>query len=499
MKLKSLKNKTNLFLLGLIGLTILLRIPALFEPYWHGDEGIYFTVGQRIFSGDLLYGDVYDNKPPIIYLIFGAAKTIFTVRLISTVWVVATLILIFKFAHQIAQKLKLRPLLFAAISGIVFSILASTPVIEANTSNGELWFILPTTTGMYLLFLHLQKRLPDWELILIGLLFSIATLIKVPAITDFAAAGIMLLIFGKNVKQQKIRDVLLIGTGFVFPWIVTSIYFILNNSFSLFYKATFTDTSSYVDYQNRFLIPQGLLIIKGFLTLAVTGLFYIFSKRLGLAKSFIFIWLTFSLLGALIGGRNYTHYLIQALPAFSLAIGLLAAEVNLSLKTKIYNQVFYTLVVLIIFKLVVNWVDFPTYQIKNYYKNFIDYKLGNKDYISYIRWFDTRTERLETITSYLKSNTSNDEAIYVWGNEADIYHLSGRRPVGRYITAYHLFSVPGAKEYTLKQLENNPPNYIVQITNLDEKLIEMDTFIETRYQKIFEVDSAAILKIRFQK
>ena len=44
---------------------VILRIPSLIEPYWYGDEGIYQVVGHAINSGEILYKDIWDNKPPL--------------------------------------------------------------------------------------------------------------------------------------------------------------------------------------------------------------------------------------------------------------------------------------------------------------------------------------------------------------------------------------------------------------------------------------------------
>ncbi len=66
-KQKAFFLQLNPFLLIIILLMILLRIPSLFEPYWYGDEGIYLTLGQAIRKGLLLYRDIHDNKPPLLY------------------------------------------------------------------------------------------------------------------------------------------------------------------------------------------------------------------------------------------------------------------------------------------------------------------------------------------------------------------------------------------------------------------------------------------------
>src|SRR3990167_9750693 len=57
-----------------LGLTLilffLLRLPSLIEPYWYGDEGIYEVLGMAMRNERLLYKDIWDNKPPLLYVMY---------------------------------------------------------------------------------------------------------------------------------------------------------------------------------------------------------------------------------------------------------------------------------------------------------------------------------------------------------------------------------------------------------------------------------------------
>ena len=58
------------WLIFLLLLFTLLRIPSLFEPSWYGDEGIYQVIGTGIHQGRLLYSGIWDNKPPFLFFIY---------------------------------------------------------------------------------------------------------------------------------------------------------------------------------------------------------------------------------------------------------------------------------------------------------------------------------------------------------------------------------------------------------------------------------------------
>ncbi len=64
------------WLLGILVLILVLRIPSFFEPYYYGDEMIYLTLGEGVRQGATLYKDLHDNKPPLIYIIAAVAGSL---------------------------------------------------------------------------------------------------------------------------------------------------------------------------------------------------------------------------------------------------------------------------------------------------------------------------------------------------------------------------------------------------------------------------------------
>ena len=80
------KNKTFWSLLGISLLFFILRLPSLIEPNWYGDEGIYQVIGKALSQGRLLYVQIWDNKPPFLYLTYALFHgDQFLVRLFSII------------------------------------------------------------------------------------------------------------------------------------------------------------------------------------------------------------------------------------------------------------------------------------------------------------------------------------------------------------------------------------------------------------------------------
>ena len=88
----------------LVALAVILRIPSLFEPYWYGDEGIYLTLGEGVRQGLVLYRDIFDHKPPAIYLVSALAGSLFWFKFILLVWHAATVVLFWKLARILFDK-----------------------------------------------------------------------------------------------------------------------------------------------------------------------------------------------------------------------------------------------------------------------------------------------------------------------------------------------------------------------------------------------------------
>src|SRR3989338_9069425 len=90
------KNRSFWFLLAGSFIFFLLRFPSLFEPNWYGDEGISQVLGLAIRSGRLLYRDIWDNKPPLLYVLYSFFNSDqFWLRLASIVFGVLALIVFF--------------------------------------------------------------------------------------------------------------------------------------------------------------------------------------------------------------------------------------------------------------------------------------------------------------------------------------------------------------------------------------------------------------------
>lgn len=447
----------------------LLRIPSLIEPNWYGDEGIYQVIGQALSKGRLLYLQIWDNKPPLLYIVYALFHgDQYSVRLFSLIVGLFTTGLFFYLSRTLFKKLKA-----SIISTLFFALIFATPFWEGNIANAENFILLPIIGAAIIIYKYSQDKKykilnAKYSVLLVaGLLLGIAFLFKIVAVFDFAALFIFLLISSykerfsleriKTYLIDSLRFILPFILGFMIPLIITSLYFVIHHAFKEFTRAVFFSNVGYVGYGNNLLIPQGLLILK--LLLLVTVICFVFWKRKNISKPALLIslWLSFSLFNTYFSGRPYTHYTLVTLPSLSLLIGLFLTEKE-KIKQFVFLGIFFFSIILLnhTFKFNLN----RTFA---YYGNTFSFLTGHKNTKAYQAFFDVKTPRDYELAAFIKAHTTPEDNVFVWGNSAQIYALSGKLPPGKYTVAYHI--TESAFRSTQVDINNSKPKYIVALSD----------------------------------
>lgn len=480
------KNRTFwLFLLAAVAF-FLLRLPSLFEPYWYGDEGIYQTIGKGVSQGRLLYKEAWDNKPPLLYVLYALlGSDQFAVRTISLFAGLGSVASFFFLAQKIFAHSKKEVLILAA--AIAFTVLLATPIIEGNIANAENFMMLPILLAALAVFTY--KELPHPKLLLIaGALVGFAFLFKTVAIFDFAAFFFFLFfITYKDIRHVTSQFTLLLPypAAFITPLVLVGGILYLQGVFSDFYKAAFGQMVGYVSYGNAFVIPQGLLIMK--LLLLMASVILLFQKRKNIFPHhlFIFLWISFSTFNAFFAARPYTHYLLVLLPSFVLMGALLF--------TKMHTRLHRGMVALIIVLVMLIAKDFSLYsKTASYYQNFINFVTHRVSLEAYQRFFDANTPKDYKLAQFIKPRTVSSDTIFVWGNNAQLYTLADRLPPGRYAVAYHISATEKALEETKQALMQKKPKFII-VTSVKNPL----PFSLSGYQQRLTIQDAIIYERSF--
>lgn len=452
------KTKECWLLIGIAFIFFLLRFPSLFEPYWYGDEGIYQVIGSAMNNGRLLYTDIWDNKPPLLYIIYALFQSDqFYVRAFS---LFSGIIAFFSF-HVLAKYLiggKKKILFFTTV---IFGIFFATPIIEGNIANAENFMLFPIILGGLLIYTtQIQNFTPHVlgiRLFSAGLLLSIAFLLKVVAIFDSAAFVLFLLFYTVDEKKDIktiANHIIPVALGFLLPVFIIFGFFLFKGAFTDLLSATIRQNVGYVGYGNAFIIPQGFLIFKLLLLFGFCTILFLKRNLLEKKHVFVLLWFAFSLFNAFFSGRPYTHYVLVLLPSICLLLGTALAE-----KQKKQKMLFTTLLIITIFLLVKN---FSFYQ-KNisYYTNYLSFMTNKKSVSSYQAFFDTKTPRDYALALYINTHLKKEDTVFIWGNNGQVYKLINRLPLGRYIVAYHITATKETINETRIAFEKNNPRYII--------------------------------------
>lgn len=485
-------------LILILCLTAILRLPSLLEPYWYGDEGIYLTLGVGIRHGLTLYKQVHDNKPPGIYFLAAIAGSLFWFRLMLLVWNLASIAV---FAWISGKLLKFKPSKPFLIGGIEFPrpnrvtlatlLFAVIPFFaEGNIANGEIFMLLPVLVGFALLIRTREINNKRQKILLTaasGISFSLAFLIKVPAIFDAVAAGIFFYLISakplNSVKERFISSVR--GIFSIYPWIFGLAFFLpILASIGYYYaigagepylKAALLQNvgylSSWATGTHQANLAQTGLANRGI----ALGLFSLVLILIPLTLSseviLLLLWLGFALFGALLSERPYPHYLIQVIPPLSLMLVLILDKFQKIAKrdkiTSYLGDSIFLVGAIVVLVVSVITLKFWSYPLLPYYQNYINFMTKRIDKNEYLSYFDKSLPEQYELARYISEHTSSTDPIFIWSDLPSLYALTRRLPPGRFTATYHVKDFK-AHDETYAAILKTPPKYILIDKRVDQ-------------------------------
>ncbi len=182
--------------LGLLGLTVVTRLPSLLHPQPIFNEAIYSVVANEIVDGGRRYVDAVERKPPLLFWTYAAIFEVAgkynwkALHVAALVWTLGTMAGLYAIGRA----------LFDRETGLIAALLYSIfqPWVRGlNLAfNGELLMNLPIVWGWVIAFRPSSSRARP-ELVFSGALLCAAFLLKQPAAIAavpfwnlFAAAGL---------------------------------------------------------------------------------------------------------------------------------------------------------------------------------------------------------------------------------------------------------------------------------------------------------------------
>ncbi|MFH2118435.1 MAG: hypothetical protein ABII10_01720 [Candidatus Paceibacterota bacterium] len=488
--------------LVLLLITVILRIPNFFEPYWYGDEAIYLTIGTGLRQGLRLYTDIIDHKTPLIYYL-AMVPNQFSFRLLNLGWMMVTTVLFFLVAKALFKKTKL-----AFTSSLIFVLLTTLPWLEGHIPNGELFVLGFVMTGLWLItktalwqnFLSGRSHealtmVPKEALLLVasGIFFGLGVLTKVPALLDF---GMSLLIgwfslvavlisrkygWKKNLKaiwQFAVKSGWLL-LGLIIPIVLSIVYFVSKGSgqdylsYGLLYNFRYAGSwqPELANSLLRFLftLPGKILMLAGVLS----GLS--FWKKYTPRFQFIAGWFILSLFAVLLSNRPYPHYFIQLVPAFALLIVELWRALRAGMRK---TMIFSALGLLILPFIAAGLLDLRPYSTSEYYGKFFKLITGQITQKEYDHSFNALVKDNYQAAKVIRG--LNGHRIFIWGTNPALYALTQTTPTSRFTVSFHIKDFQDHLN-TLEQIKKEMPKLIAVMDDESDDFPELQRLLDLNY------------------
>lgn len=471
----------------LVFLAIVLRIPTLFEPYWYGDEAIYLTLGEGVRQGLLLYRDLFDHKPPLIYLLAAISGGLFWFKFALLLSSVLSIVLFWKLALRIFEN-KFGATLAASV---IFTLLTTLPTLEGNIANSELFMLAPTLGALLLIS---DSKKVNWQrTFLAGLLFSVSFLYKVPGIFDLLAIIAFWIFAVKSWRSFKrvVSYTAILFAGLFIPVLVSVIYFGISGALTQYMNAVGFININYISrWGSGDSGEAGSILRSGFFLRTVVfagslAVLYWLKRFFTPAVLFVCIWFLFTLFSALLSGRPYPHYLVQVVPSFSLLIAIL----GFGKRGRFLPIPFFLLL-----GFAVIYYKFSYYPTYPYYANFLSFATGQKTKDDYFGAFDLRVPKIYALSNLLAQRTKAADRVFVWGTAPEIYALSRRLPPAPYVTSFHIGDF-GRGEETVLKMSANKPKYILIMPEENRSLPGFQSFLMQNYIYVENIQGVDVWKL----
>jgi len=430
------------------------------------DAGVFLYVGWRWLNGDIPYMNVWDHKPPLIYVVdaFGLSLTpssLWGVWLLQFIFLFLTIILIYKTLENQFET-------FPAVIGVVMMTTGLSTLLETGNVTEEYALVFQALC-LYMFVPAYRADFPVRTTFWLGLFAGLAFNFKQTSIGVWLTFTLILAIVRIRQRQIPFRDAFAFLSGFLIPSLIAVIYFASQNALTDFWEQAYLYNFVYINKHEgwRSLIPVfekgfSLLTSGGFLYLAVIawmfGFIHVWQKRADSNPIFWFVLASVPIEVALIltSGRSIIHYYLALLPVASVLIGSLAhtlPEMTLKLKPFEGLHQLISLAVLVV-------VFIMQFGLVRNYGAYIDEVAYNPQ---------------AELIAYIERNTSETDTVLIIGAEAAINFMTRREAPTRYVYQFPLQLLgrrPMFEEYFNEILENKPKLIIDTRgeTSLPEKL-----------------------------
>ena len=433
-----MRSKSWIVLIFFIILVSILRFSTFFQSVIDWDESVFLLMSKSLLDGNLPYTQIWDHKPPGIYLLFSLSQIVFgqsviSIRILTCIFVSISCFALYKSGNIFNSNNNYNGIL----AGILYAFFSlKNGGLSANT---ELFFVFFNILAFHLVFLTLfssnkQLNFYKFRFLIIGLIMGISLHIKYLVIFDFFAIFLILITYYFKSNERNIIELtkvyfcLLIG-AFI-PFLLSTLYFMKSGHLNDYIYANFIANKIY-SAETQFSLIYFIQVIIGqavqnhplWLCLLITPFYiYIFVPRKS-EESYKFyallLWFFMAFIGTCATKKFYPHYFLQILPPLCLLSSYMVITLLDSASLKPVKLGF---AVTLIFLLPLLQSSSKPLKAS---MHFIDKKyVQNSDH-----WQDTPTR----VSNYIKSRIGEDDYIYMADYQPIVYYLTNSKIPTKYI------------------------------------------------------------------
>ena len=237
----SLKRYLIYFIVTSVFLTLFGSCSPLLKLNGYTDINVLFTIGRAIIHGKRLYTDIFDHKGPILYFIYAlcsfiSEKSYFGIFLIE----ILCISIFLYYCEKITESLFNKKYTF-------FHSFCCLILIVSNAFNGgggtvEEFFlpIFQITNFICLKKITNKEAFTYKECIIIGIFACLSFLSKFTLAGYYLGLALCLVIYQYKINKNKVISCILFTlSSFLVTFVITCLYFILNNNFNDFIDTYF--------------------------------------------------------------------------------------------------------------------------------------------------------------------------------------------------------------------------------------------------------------------
>ena len=477
-------------LAGLCGVIFLLRLHTYDEPL-ERDLTTYAVIAHEMLNGKNLYSDLWDHKPPAIHVTYAAAEWVAgygrnSIFLMNVVAAMATLV-----ACYFAGAAGGRGPVAGLVAATLWTLVSGDPSIQGNQPNTEV-FLNVLLTAAFAIFVRAERnRIGFSGVLLLGVLFTIASFYKQIVILQAAFLSVTyLLCVNGPARKRAFTEIGIVAAIGATGWSLLFGYFFLQKRGNAFVEAVFTYNRWYSAYPPRFLSelwlwpgfsPDALVVALPIAALALIGL--VIGLRVCPRQGWLLLLAfgTATYVTVQLPGWFFPHYYQLWLPPLVIGAGW-----GVELLRRVLPQRFawssHALAGLCCVALVM--METPSYLAPA--KTWSVEKYG------------TIFGETEVLAARINKLLPPGATFYEWGNETGFYFATRREPPSGLIFAYPMQNGPLVRKLSgrlLGDLNRNKPE--VMIAEHDTMALTpwhpMVKWLQQNYRPLWRTKSFAVM------